>query len=302
VDPLKRQLSDKERFAAKKALRQELVAKFPGLARTKVNVVETIGPAGNARVAAMAAGSPAPVVTFGGAPGVDFRADAPVVTVEGTAFTCHHAGVAVPVAVPLLGAHTALAALAALAVARHFGSADEDAVAALGRATAVPGRSRPLPGRNGSLLVDANGTVRGSALLAQNFSSDKYFQPRPSAAGTGFDATSSGGTNLGPTSQKLADNIKAAVSAYRTANALKDTDAVPADAVTSSGSGLDPHVSVANAQLQAPRVARARGLALAQIQPLIAQSTAGRDLGVLGEPGVNVLLLNIALDRIPSGK
>ena len=155
---------------------------------------------------------------------------------------------------------------------------------------------------NGSLLVDANGTVRGSALLAQNFSSDKYFQPRPSAAGTGFDATSSGGTNLGPTSQKLADNIKAAVSAYRTANALRDSDAVPADAVTSSGSGLDPHISLANAQLQAPRVARARGLALAQIQSLIAQSTAGPDLGILGEAGVNVLLLNTALDRIPSGK
>jgi K+-transporting ATPase ATPase C chain len=155
---------------------------------------------------------------------------------------------------------------------------------------------------NGSLLIDPNGTVRGSALLAQNFSSDKYFQPRPSAAGTGFDATSSGGTNLGPTSQKLADNIKAAVSAYRTANALRDTAAVPADAVTSSGSGLDPHISLANAQLQAPRVARARGLALAQIQSLIAQSTAGPDLGILGEPGVNVLLLNTALDRIPSGK
>jgi K+-transporting ATPase ATPase C chain len=155
---------------------------------------------------------------------------------------------------------------------------------------------------NGSLLVDANGTVRGSALLAQNFSSDKYFQPRPSAAGTGFDATSSGGTNLGPTSQKLADNIKAAVAAYRAANGLGSEEAVSADAVTSSGSGLDPHISLANAQLQAPRVARARGLALAQIQPLIAQSTAGRDLGVLGEPGVNVLLLNIALDRIPSGK
>ena len=174
---------------------------------------------------------------------------------------------------------------------------------------------------NGSLLVDANGTVRGSALLAQNFSSDKYFQPRPSAAGTGFDATSSGGTNLGPTSAKLAngshakdasgkdvndpgnfDGIKDLVAAYRASNGLTDNVPVPADAVTRSGSGLDPHISLANAQLQAPRVARARGLALAQIQPLIAQSTAGPDLGILGEPGVNVLLLNTALDRIPSGK
>jgi K+-transporting ATPase ATPase C chain len=155
---------------------------------------------------------------------------------------------------------------------------------------------------NGSLLADPDGSVRGSALLAQNFSSDKYFQPRPSAAGTGFDATSSGGTNLGPTSQKLADSIKAAVAAYRAANGLSSEESVPADAVTSSGSGLDPHISLANAELQAPRVARARRLSLAQIHALINQSTAGQDLGVLGEPGVNVLLLNTALDRIPSGK
>ena len=174
---------------------------------------------------------------------------------------------------------------------------------------------------NGSLLADPDGSVRGSALLAQNFSSDKYFQPRPSAAGTGFDATNSGGTNLGPTSAKLAngshakdasgkdindpgnfDGIKDLVAAYRVSNGLTDNVPVPADAVTRSGSGLDPHISLANAQLQAPRVARARGLALAQIQSLIAQSTAGPDLGILGEPGVNVLLLNLALNQIPSGK
>jgi K+-transporting ATPase ATPase C chain len=174
---------------------------------------------------------------------------------------------------------------------------------------------------NGSLLIDPDGTVRGSALLAQNFSSDKYFQPRPSAAGTGFDATSSGGTNLGPTSAKLAngshakdasgkdvndpgnfDGIKDLVTAYRASNGLKDTVSVPADAVTRSGSGLDPHISLANAELQAPRVARARGLSLAQVRALIGQNTAGRDLGTLGEPGVDVLLLNLALDRVPSGK
>jgi K+-transporting ATPase ATPase C chain len=174
---------------------------------------------------------------------------------------------------------------------------------------------------NGSLLVDPDGTVRGSALLAQNFSSDKYFQPRPSAAGTGFDATSSGGTNLGPTSAKLAngshakdasgkdvndpgnfDGIKDLVAAYRASNGLKDTVPVPADAVTRSGSGLDPHISLANAELQAPRVARARGLSLAQVRALIGQNTAGRDLGFLGEPGVDGLLLNLALDRVPSGK
>ena len=152
---------------------------------------------------------------------------------------------------------------------------------------------------NGSLLTDRDGTVRGSALLAQNFSSEKYFQPRPSAAGTGYDATNSSGTNLGPTSQKLADSIKAAVAAYRTANGLAADAPVPADAVTSSGSGLDPHISLANAGMQAPRVARVRRLPLASVQALIDRSTAGRDLGILGEPGVNVLLLNLALDRVP---
>jgi K+-transporting ATPase ATPase C chain len=149
---------------------------------------------------------------------------------------------------------------------------------------------------NGSLIVDRDGTVRGSALLAQNFSSDKYFQPRPSAAGTGYDATSSGGTNLGPTSQKLSDSIKAAVAAYRTANGLAVDAEVPADAVTSSASGLDPHISVANAFLQVARVARARGLPADQVRALVAANTDGRDLGVLGEPGVNVLRLNVALD------
>jgi len=155
---------------------------------------------------------------------------------------------------------------------------------------------------NGSLIVDPDGAVRGSAMLAQNFTSEKYFQPRPSAAGTGYDATSSSGTNLGPTSQKLADSVKAAVAAYRTGNGLGADAPVPADAVTSSGSGLDPHISVANAGIQAGRVARARGLPLAQVEALIAQSTQGRDLGVLGEPGVNVLLLNLALDRVPSAR
>jgi K+-transporting ATPase ATPase C chain len=149
---------------------------------------------------------------------------------------------------------------------------------------------------NGSLIVGKDGAVRGSRLLAQNFSSDKYFQPRPSAAGTGYDATSSSGTNLGPTSRKLSDNIKAAVAAYRASNGLAADAAVPADAVTSSGSGLDPHISPANAALQAARVAKARGLPLEKIQALIVASTDGRGLGVFGEAGVNVLTLNVALD------
>ena len=150
---------------------------------------------------------------------------------------------------------------------------------------------------NGSLVVDKDGAVRGSTLIAQNFSSDKYFQPRPSAAGTGYDATSSGGTNFGPTSQKLSDSIKADVAAYRTSNGMAPGAPVPADAVTSSGSGLDPHISVENAAAQASRVAKARGLTLDKVQALIAASTDGRDLGIFGEAGVNVLRLNIALDN-----
>jgi potassium-transporting ATPase KdpC subunit len=153
---------------------------------------------------------------------------------------------------------------------------------------------------NGSLVTDQDGTVRGSALLAQSFTSKKYFQPRPSAAGTGYDATNSSGTNFGPTSKKLFDSIQSAVAAYRTANGLAANAPVPADVVTSSGSGLDPHISVANAQLQAARVAKARGLPLDHIQSLITTHTDGCDLGVFGEPRINVLLLNLALDRQPT--
>jgi K+-transporting ATPase ATPase C chain len=149
---------------------------------------------------------------------------------------------------------------------------------------------------NGSLITDKDGTVRGSMLLAQNFASNKYFWPRASAAGTGYDATSSGGTNFGPTSQKLNDSIKAAVAAYRTANNLAAGAPVPADAVTSSGSGLDPHISIANALIQAGRVASARSLPLEQVQALVAASTDDRDLGLLGESRVNVLRLNLSLD------
>lgn len=151
---------------------------------------------------------------------------------------------------------------------------------------------------NGSLITDATGTVRGSSLLAQSFTSDRYFQPRPSAAGTGYDATSSSGTNLGPTSQKLADTIKANVAAYRTANHLAPDAPVPADAVTASASGLDPHISLANARLQSARVAQARHLSLDQVTAAVSAATHTRDLGIFGEPTVNVLLLNRSLDEI----
>jgi len=149
---------------------------------------------------------------------------------------------------------------------------------------------------NGSLILDTDGTVRGSKLLAQGFTADKYFHPRPSAAGTGYDAASSGGSNLGPTSQKLNDLIKDRVNAYRKENGLNADESVPADAVTASGSGLDPHISLRNAELQTPRVAKARTVSEEKLRELIKQNTDARDLGLLGDPGVNVLSLNRALD------
>jgi K+-transporting ATPase ATPase C chain len=150
---------------------------------------------------------------------------------------------------------------------------------------------------NGSLLVDANRVVRGSRLLGQNFTADKYFHPRPSAAGNGYDAANSSGSNLGPTSQKLNDLIKDRIARYRQENGLGESEPVPADAVTASGSGLDPHISVRNAELQAARVAKARELSAEQVRALIRQHTEGPQLGVLGEPGVNVLRMNLALEE-----
>jgi len=151
---------------------------------------------------------------------------------------------------------------------------------------------------NGSLIVDQDGTVRGSKLLAQGFTADKYFHPRPSAAGNGYDAANSGGSNLGPTSQKLNDAIKDRVAAYREENGLNESEVVPADAVTTSGSGLDPHISLRNAELQSPRVAKARGVSEEKLRELVDQNTDGPDLGFLGEAGVNVLTLNRALDQL----
>ena len=151
---------------------------------------------------------------------------------------------------------------------------------------------------NGSLIYDKSGTnVMGSALIGQQFTSDKYFDSRPSAAGNGYDPTSSGGSNLGPTSQKLNDAIKDRVADYRKRNGLKDADPVPADAVTASGSGLDPHISLKNAELQASRVAKARGLGINRVRQLIKQNSDLPDFGILGDAGVNVLKLNLALDQ-----
>lgn len=149
---------------------------------------------------------------------------------------------------------------------------------------------------NGSLIVDASGNIQGSRLIGQPFSADNYFHPRPSAAGSGYDSMSSGGSNLGPTSQKLRDSIAQNIADYRTQNNLATNTPVPADAVTASGSGLDPHISLRNAELQATRVAKARGMTVEAVRILILKNTNGADFGILGEPGVNVLALNLALD------
>jgi len=154
---------------------------------------------------------------------------------------------------------------------------------------------------NGSLIVDAGGVVRGSRLIGQPFTADKYFHPRPSSAGKGYDPTSSSGSNLGPTSQKLRDAVAQNVSDYRTQNGLGTNAPVPADAVTGSASGLDPHISIENALLQAYRVAKARSLSIEKVRELIQQNTDPADLGILGDPGVNVLRLNLALDAIAMG-
>jgi potassium-transporting ATPase KdpC subunit len=148
---------------------------------------------------------------------------------------------------------------------------------------------------NGSLITE-KATVIGSRLLAQGFTGERYFHPRPSAAGQGYDAISSGGSNLGPISQKLIDTVKQRVADYRKENGLGPDAPVPADAVTTSASGLDPHISVQNALLQARRVAYARGMSDEGIRRRIEEQTEGRTLWILGEPRVNVLKLNLTLD------
>jgi K+-transporting ATPase ATPase C chain len=148
---------------------------------------------------------------------------------------------------------------------------------------------------NGSLVI-RKGTVIGSSLLAQGFTDPKYFHPRPSAAGQGYDPTNSGASNLGPLSQKLIDGVKQRMAAYRAENDLSSDAPVPMDAITASGSGLDPHISVQNALLQSNRVAKIRGISKEVLYKMIEARTEGRDLGVFGEPGVNVLMLNLDLD------
>ena len=152
-----------------------------------------------------------------------------------------------------------------------------------------------FPHKAAGSLILKNGQVIGSELLAQSFTSDRYFHPRPSAAGNGYDATSSGGTNLAQSNAKLAQRIQGDIDKLAAEN---PGHPVPIDMVTTSASGLDPDITPDNANFQAPRVAKARGLTVEAVQKLIMQHTAGRDLGFLGEPRVNVLELNLALDQM----
>ena len=155
-----------------------------------------------------------------------------------------------------------------------------------------------FPAKSGGSLIQRDGRVVGSRLIAQVFVEPRYFHPRPSAAGSGYDASRSGGTNLGPTSKTLMETVGRRAAQYREENGLPQDALVPADAVTSSGSGLDPHISPENARFQAGRVARARDVPEEKILEQVKSYTEGRTLGLIGQPRVNIMRLNLALDGV----
>jgi K+-transporting ATPase ATPase C chain len=150
-------------------------------------------------------------------------------------------------------------------------------------------------------LIERDGVVVGAELIGQPFVSPQYFHPRPSAAGDGYDGSASSGSNLGPTNPDFLATVGERVAAYRSENGLGDDTFVPVDAVTASASGLDPHISVRNAQMQAARVAEARGVTVDEVLAMVREHTAERAVGILGDPGVNVLELNLALDGAGDG-
>lgn len=173
----------------------------------------------------------------------------------------------------------------------------------LGYPLVITGLAHLWPNKANGQLITRNGVVVGSRIIAQPFTGAGYFHPRPSAAGNGYDATNSGGTNYGPTNQKLIDRVKGDVATLQSEN---PGTPVPVDVVTTSGSGLDPDITPAGAEFQIPRVAKARGIAENELGRLVSEHTQGRQFGFLGEPRVNVLELNLALDnkyplKSPSG-
>ena len=189
-----------------------------------------------------------------------------------------------------MGRHTSIAIRMALVTMVVFGVIYPLAMTGIAQAL--------FPGQANGSLIRQHGTVIGSELIGQQFTGPGYFHPRPSAAGEGYDAASSGGSNLGPTSRALVEGVKSRADIVMRENPNLTKGGVPVDMVTASGSGLDPDISVANAYAQAPRVARARGLSGARVKELLDTHVTGRALGFLGEPRVNVLRVNRALDAL----